>query len=169
MNKEQGTDEPYFSDPCSSVPCSLFFCSKGLNNIHMKNIIVLLITIIGTVTVSHAQQPKPLWVTIKSSNLKCWECKERLDKYLIVENKSNMESGMVQWKINLLQGEIRIQYLPDRTSPDVIKTALNNAGFDADASKATEEAYKMLPPICKRTEDGGGPKDRKPCHVQPIY
>ncbi len=114
-----------------------------------------------------AQQPKPLWITIKSANLKCWECKERLEKFLIRENKANMESGIAQWKINLLQGEIRLQYLPDRTNPEVIKTALNNAGFDADDMKAEEEAYKLLPPACKRTEDGGGPKNRKPCHVQP--
>jgi mercuric ion binding protein len=32
-----------------------------------------------------------------------------------------MESGMMQWKINLLQGEIKVQYLPDRTNPEVIK------------------------------------------------
>lgn len=123
----------------------------------------------ATAVAAQAQQGgKPQWVTIKSANLKCWECKERLEKYLIVENKANMESGMMQWKINLLQGEIRVQYIPDRTSPDVIRTAMNNAGFDADAEKADEEAYKKLPPACKRAEDGGGPKDRKPCHVPPL-
>jgi hypothetical protein len=84
-----------------------------------------------------------------------------------MENKANMESGMMTWKINLLQGEIKVQFLPDRTSAAAIKAALNNAGFDADADKAEPEAYKLLPPICKRAEDGGGPQPRKPCHVQP--
>ena len=122
----------------------------------------------GLTTAASAQQPKSLWVTIKSNNLKCWECKERLDKYLIVENKSNMEQGMMQWKINLLQGEIKVQYLPDRTNPEVIKTAINNAGFDADDTKADEESYKKLPAACKRALDGGGPQKGKPCHVQPV-
>jgi hypothetical protein len=45
---------------------------------------------------------------------------------------------------------------------------LNNAGFDADDSKAEESAYKKLPPICKRAADGGGPQKGKPCHMQPI-
>ena len=116
---------------------------------------------------ANAQMDKQKWVTIKSANLKCWECKERLEKYLVVENKANMESGMIQWKINLLQGEIKVQFWPDRTDENTIRTALNNAGFDADAEKADPEAYKKLPPICKRAEDGGGPQPKKACHIQP--
>jgi mercuric ion binding protein len=133
----------------------------------MKKILFLTGCLLAGFSSSHAQQPKPEWVTIKSANLRCWECKERLDKYLLMENKANMESGMMTWKINLLQGEIKVQFLPDRTSASAIKAALNNAGFDADADKAEPEAYKSLPPICKRAEDGGGPQPRKPCHVQP--
>lgn len=107
------------------------------------------------------------WITIKSANLKCWECKERLEKYLVSENESTMESGMLQRRYNLILGEIRIQYSPDRVKPDVIRTVINNAGFDADNEKADDEAYKKLPPICKRAEDGGGPQKGKPCHMQP--
>lgn len=132
----------------------------------MKKLVFLSLLLI-TLSAS-AQQPKSEWVTIKSSNLKCWECKEKVDKYLEME-KGNTEAGILQWKINLLQGEIKVQFLPDRASADVIRTALNNAGFDADNSKATEDAYKKLPPACKRSEDGGGPQPRKPCHVKPFY
>jgi periplasmic mercuric ion binding protein len=132
----------------------------------MKKLVFLSLLLI---TLSaNAQQPKSEWVTIKSPNLKCWECKERVDKYLEME-KGNTEAGILQWKINLLQGEIKVQFLPDRASADGIRTALNNAGFDADNSKATEDAYKKLPPACKRSEDGGGPQPRKPCHVKPFY
>ena len=134
----------------------------------MKQFILLIICCLFLGKFLYAQQDKAVWITIKSENLKCWECKEVLEKYLIVENKSNMESGLVQWKINLLQGEIRVQYFPDRVSPDMIRTALNNSGFDADSEKATEDAYKTIPAICKRAIDGGGPQPRKPCHIQPI-
>ncbi|MES2004873.1 MAG: hypothetical protein V4450_10160 [Bacteroidota bacterium] len=134
----------------------------------MKRILVSLVLLMAGGYAAQAQQPKPEWVTIKSANLKCWECKEKLDKYLLMENKANMESGMMVWKINLLQGEIKVQFLPDRTNAAAIKAALNNAGFDADSDKAEPEAYQKLPPICKRAEDGGGPQKGKPCHVQPI-
>jgi mercuric ion binding protein len=117
---------------------------------------------------ANAQQPKQQWVTIKSANLKCWECKDKLEKYLVQANKSTMESGLIQWKINLLQGEIKVQFWPDRADASAIKAALNNAGFDADDDKAEPEAYATLPPICKRAEDGGGPKPPKPCHIKPI-
>ena len=132
---------------------------------------MLLFFILGCITYhvqSQVMSAKPQWVTIKSDNLKCWQCKERLDKYLIIENNANMQKGMIQWKINLLAGEIRVQYVPDRVSVDDIKTALNNAGFDADDEKAEPDAYKKLPPICKRAEDGGGPQKSKPCHIPPV-
>jgi len=116
----------------------------------------------------YAQQPKQQWVTIKSDNLKCWECKVILEKYLVQANKSTMESGLIQWKINLLQGEIKVQFWPDRADESMIKAALNNAGFDANEEKAVPESYAKLPPICKRAEDGGGPKPPKPCHIPPV-
>jgi hypothetical protein len=134
-------------------------------NIDMKKIILAFICIISVNAVS-AQSAKAEWVILKSNNLKCWECKDVLDKYLTKE-KENTEGGIVQWKINLLQGEIRIQFLPDRTSADDVRTSVNNAGFDTDNEKALDEAYKKLPPSCKRAAEGGGPQLRKPCHVKP--
>ena len=97
---------------------------------------LLLFAAMFLVITANPQMDKQQWVTIKSANLKCWECKERLEKYLVVENKANMESGMIQWKINLLQGEIKVQFWPDRTDVNIIRAALNNAGFDADDEKA---------------------------------
>ncbi len=134
----------------------------------MKRIIFLftMLFFAGALSVQ-AQQPKAEWITIKSANLRCWECKDRLEKYLLLE-KNNTDNGILQWKMNLLQGEIRVQFLPDRTTAGAVKAALNNAGFDADGEKAEPEAYKKLPPPCKRAEDGGGPQKGKPCHMPPI-
>jgi hypothetical protein len=129
-----------------------------------KTFFAILFLMIGYTT--SAQSAKAEWVILKSNNLKCWECKDVLDKYLTKE-KENTEGGIVQWKINLLQGEVRIQFLPDRTSADEVRAAVNNAGFDTDNEKALDEAYKKLPPSCKRAAEGGGPQLHKPCHVKP--
>jgi mercuric ion binding protein len=134
---------------------------------HMKRLVSALLLTAAMYFTAGAQQQKPEWVTIKSANLKCWECKERLDKWLLKE-KGITESGITNWKINLLQGEIKVQYLPNYITPDGIRVSLNNAGFDADAEKAEPDAYKKLPPSCKRAEDGGGPQKGKSCHVQPF-
>jgi hypothetical protein len=64
-------------------------------------------------------------------------------------------------------GTLKIQYVPDRITLDYIRVTLNNAGYDADSTKAEPDAYKMLPPICKRAEDGGGPQKGKPCNLPP--
>ena len=135
----------------------------------MKQLIVLAFAILSLNNIVKAQESKVQWVTIKSANLKCWECKERLEKYLTIENNTSMESGIVQWKINLLQGEIKFQFYPDRVNLSMLKAALNNAGFDADSELATEESYKLLPQACKRATEGGGPQPRKPCHLEPIH
>ena len=110
---------------------------------------------------------KAEWITIKSANLRCWICKERLESYVDKESKMNFESGIAQMKFNLFSSEIRIQYYPDRIEPDDIRIIINNAGFDADTTKATVSSYNKLPFICKRNEDGGGPSKGKPCHLPP--
>jgi mercuric ion binding protein len=133
----------------------------------MKRLVSALLLTAAMYFTAAAQQQKPEWVTIKSANLKCWECKDRLEKWLLKE-KGITESGIAGWKINLLQGEIKVQYLPNYITPDGIRVSLNNAGFDADAEKAEPDAYKKLPPSCKRAEDGGGPQKGKSCHVQPF-
>lgn len=133
----------------------------------MKKILVLTVFVCGIAMSASAQTAKAQWVTIVTPNLKCWECKKLLDDYLNKVNGVQFEKGLIQWKFNLIKGETRIQYWPDRANPNAIKTAIANGGFDADEIKATEEAYKTLPPACKRAEEGGGPKKGKPCHMEP--
>ena len=135
----------------------------------MKKIVlsIVLLLLIAVKMNAQVMSNKPQWVTIKSANLHCWECKERLDGYLFRENRANMDNGMLQWKFNLINGEMRVQFLPDRVSIDDIRTAMNNAGFDADTTKAEPSVYAKLPPACKLPSEGGGPKKVVPCHLQP--
>ncbi len=122
---------------------------------------------ISSKTYSQVMAQKPEWITIKSANLRCWICKDRLEGYIDKESKINFESGIAQIKFNLFTSEIKIQYYPDRITPEDIRIIINNAGFDADNEKATETSYKKLPLLCKRNEDGGGPTKGKPCHLNP--
>ncbi len=111
---------------------------------------------------------KAQWATISVPQVKCWECKDRLDKYLTRENGPQSESGILKWTVNMTSGNIRIQYAPDRINLQTILTAINNAGFDADSTKATPDSYNTLPPICKRAAEGGGQKKgAAPCKLPP--
>ncbi len=134
----------------------------------MKKIFFLLcFFFVGSMLHAQVMSAKAQTVIIKSANLRCWQCSEKLEKYLVVENKSFLENAILEWKINLLKGEIKIKYLPDRASIEDIRTVINNAGFDADEEKAEETAYNKLPTMCKREADGGGPKKGAPCHIKP--
>ncbi len=138
----------------------------------MKSIIRILLAVVvftafATKTNAQVMAKKPEWITIKSANLKCWTCKQRLEEYMNKESVVNYESGIAQIKFNLLQGEVKIQYYPDRITPEDIRLIINNAGFDADTEKATPDSYKKLPLECKYASEGGGPQKGKPCHTEP--
>lgn len=134
----------------------------------MKKILTLLTLIVISYSVeAQVMQAKAQWANISMPQMKCWECKDRLEKYLFREKGPNDDAGIIRWTVNLNTGILRIQYVPDRITLDYIRTALANAGFDADTVKANEDSYKMLPPICKRAEEGGGPQKGKPCKLPP--
>lgn len=135
----------------------------------MKKLIFSLL-LFGSMHAVHAQVmgSKPISVTLSVPQLKCWECKDRLDKYLLRESGPNGDNGIVKWNASLTSGTLKIQYVPDRITLDYIRTAINNAGFDVDSTTATEEAYTRLPPICKRAAEGGGQiKGAPPCKLPP--
>lgn len=131
----------------------------------MKHLVVLFIAIFS-ITAGSAQTRRAEWVTIQTPNVRCWECKLRLENYM-KRDMAQTDAGIIKIQINMLSGTTRVQYWPDRVNLNYIQTAFNNAGFDADTTKATPDAYKMLPPSCKRNEEGGGPKKGKPCHIEP--
>jgi hypothetical protein len=133
----------------------------------MKKLSIILIALIGLASTSFAQNRKAEWATIKTPNVRCWDCKKRLEDYMAREI-GQTESGIIKMQINMLQGTTRVQYWTDRVNLNYIQTAFANAGFDADDIKATEDSYKRLPPQCKRNEEGGGPQKGKPCHQQPM-
>ena len=133
----------------------------------MKKVILLAVIFTTFCADNFAQNRKAEWATIKTPSLRCWECKKRLEDYMARE-VGQTEAGIIKMQINLLSGTTRVQYWPDRVNLGYIQTAFANAGFDADEIKAEPDSYKMLPPSCKRVEDGGGPKKGKPCHMQPF-
>jgi len=99
--------------------------------------------------------------------LKCWECEQRLNQYLTREKGPNTDAGIVQWKTDLRNGVLKVQFIPDRITLDYIRTAVANAGFDADSVTAETGAYKKLPPPCKKASDGSGYGPFKFCNIDP--
>jgi copper chaperone CopZ len=77
-------------------------------------------------------------------------CKNSIESYL------KRIDGVMSVNVNVRHKETTVKYLTDRTNEEVLKTAIANAGYDANEIKANPDSYKTLPKCCKKTEDGGG-------------
>lgn len=133
----------------------------------MKKIIVAVLILVSINSYSQVMQAKPVWSTIKVPQLKCWECQQRLDHFLIREKGPNTDAGIIQWKDDLRNGALKIQYFPGRITLDYIRTEIANAGFDADTVTAEPDSYKRLPPPCRKATDGSGYGPFKFCNLSP--
>jgi periplasmic mercuric ion binding protein len=88
--------------------------------------------------------------TIKTPTVQCEECKKRIESYL------SREEGVQKVVVDYKKKTTKVTYVTDRTNIENVKTAIANAGYDADDVAAEPAAYKKLPTCCKKTEDGGG-------------
>ena len=120
----------------------------------MKKLNLLLALTFALATVANAQVKKTTQtVTIKTPTVQCESCKKRIEDYLI------REDGVIKSVVDYKRKVTKVTFYTDRTNIENIKTAIANAGYDADDVTANEESYKKLPTCCKKTEDGGGKKE----------
>lgn len=126
----------------------------------MKKIISLCFFLIsGFLVFSQSQVPVRKGAfetaTISIPTVQCEQCKDRIEKYL------TREDGIQKVVVDYKKKTCKVTYLWDRTTIENIKTAIANAGYDADDVSADPEAYKKLPTCCKKPEDGGGMKSNQ--------
>ena len=126
----------------------------------MKKFLFAAIAILGFATAGLSQTKPMITTVIKTPNALCADCKARIETYL------KRYDGVIEINVNYRKGETKVKYLTDRTDIEQIKTAIANAGYDADDVPAEEGAYKRLPKTCKKFEDGGG--HPKPKVVPPV-
>lgn len=99
---------------------------------------------LGFAVGANAQQKKPITVTINTPSVQCDMCKNKIEGYL------KYEEGVTKVIVNPKQKKTIVTYLTDRTNLDNIKTAIANAGYDAEEIKAAKDAYDKLPACCKK-------------------
>ncbi len=119
----------------------------------MKKLQLLFLLVTGFGLVTKAQVVRKGGVetaTIKTPTVQCEECKKRIEDYV------SREQGVQKVNVDYKHKITKVTYLVDRTSVENVKTAIANAGYDADDVTADPDAYKRLPTCCKKPEDGGG-------------
>jgi copper chaperone CopZ len=120
----------------------------------IKLVMVLLFAGVG-VTMAQAKKGTMVTAKIATPTVQCEQCKNRIERYL------HTEEGVASSKVDYKHGITTVKFFSDRTNIENVKTAIANAGYDADNVTASEEAYKKLPTCCKKPEDGGGEDKKK--------
>jgi len=121
----------------------------------MKKLLFLSVFICMVSLAVHAQMPKPQRAEIKTPTAVCVECKA------LIEAAVGRVDGIIKVNTIFKRGVTMVQWYPDRTNIEELKTTIANAGFDADDVAANVDIYKKLPICCKKVEDGGGPPKKK--------
>ncbi len=110
----------------------------------MKYMQLTLIALIGFVFSASAQQKTTAKAVIKTPGIQCDMCKNRIERYLMREN------GVTGVKVDVKKKITAVNWITDRTNIENIKAAIATVGYDADDVTAEEDAYKKLPPCCKK-------------------
>jgi periplasmic mercuric ion binding protein len=103
--------------------------------------------------ISFAQQKVSQKVVIKTPTVQCEMCKTKVEKYL------SREPGISDVRVDYKKKTTTVTFLTDRNNIEQIKTAIANAGYDADDVTADEDAYKKLPKCCKKPAVAEDKKD----------
>ena len=111
----------------------------------MKTIKLTILALIGFASAGIAQKVDK--VVIKTPTVICEECKDRIETYL------KREPGVLSVNVDYKKKITTITYLDERNNVEGLRTAINNAGYDADDETADEDAYKALPACCKKGGD----------------
>ena len=114
---------------------------------------VILSMLISVIAVTGFAQTKAVQTArIKTPTVVCQQCKDRIETYL------KRYDGIMSANVNYRSKETTVKFLSDRINIEEIKTAIANAGYDADDVAANPDSYKRLPVCCKKPEDGGPAK-----------
>jgi copper chaperone CopZ len=123
----------------------------------MKKILITALLGVGLTATGFSQTKSVLTAVIKTPTALCESCKSRIEAYL------KRYDGVLEINVNYRKGETKVKYVTERINIEEIKTAIANAGYDADDVPANEDSYNRLPKTCKKFEDGGAhPKPKVP-------
>src|SRR5215218_1269198 len=120
----------------------------------MKSLSLSLVAFFSFCLAASAQVKAIQTAKISTPTIQCEMCKKKIETYL------KRYDGVNTITVNVKKKETTVKYITDRINEEEIKTAIANAGYDANEIPANEDSYKRLPKCCKKPEDGGGMKEQ---------
>ena len=95
------------------------------------------------VTSAKAQDTTIVELKIKTSAI-CKTCKKTIEEALA------FEKGVKKSDLDVKSKIVTVTYNKNKTTPDKIRKAISNSGYDADDILANPKAYKNLENCCKK-------------------
>ena len=108
---------------------------------------IVLFVFLFSITTTKAQTTSEIKITTSAV---CKSCKKTIEKAL------SAEKGVIKSSLDVSTKVVTVNYDPAITSPEKIRLAISNAGYDADDVKANPKAYKRLDDCCKKENAGKG-------------
>ena len=110
----------------------------------MKNLMMIMIISLVTVTTNNLFAQKQTETIIIKTSTECGMCKARLEKAMAYEK------GIKSSSLDVEKAELTVIYKPTKTSPEKIRKAISEVGYDADDIKANQKAHDNLPACCQK-------------------
>ncbi len=114
----------------------------------MKHIFSLLI-LSFVFNISYGQGKKTETITIKTK-ISCSHCLQCGSCGANISDAIKEEKGIKKVTISPEDNTITVSYKTGKTTPEEIRTAISNVGYDADDIKAVPTAYAKLDGCCKK-------------------
>ncbi len=112
----------------------------------MRNLTTLIIVTLIALSSSNvsAQKAKKKETIVIKTSTECNMCKERVEKEMAYTK------GVISSTLNVEKAELTVIYKPHKTTPEKIRKAISEMGYDADDIKATPKAHDALPKCCQK-------------------
>jgi cation transport ATPase len=112
----------------------------------MKKIATIILITVFTLGVNTimAQKVKKTESIILKTSAQCDMCKTTIEKAMAYEK------GILNSELNVETAELTVKYKISKTTPEKIRKAISESGYDADDVKADEKAYNNLPACCQK-------------------
>ncbi|MCE9538645.1 MAG: cation transporter [Bacteroidetes bacterium] len=110
----------------------------------LKNVLSGVAAILIFITTSvKAQDSTVVELKVKTSSV-CGMCKETIEEALA------FEKGVKRSSLDVKSQIVTVTYNSKKTTPEKIRLAISNSGYDADDIPANPKAYKRLNDCCKK-------------------
>ncbi len=110
----------------------------------MKTKLILSLIALTIMFKANAQKDAKMAEIEIKTTVVCEMCEKNIKNYLV------LEKGVKKVNVDLKTKIVKVKYNPEKTSPEKIRKAITNAGYDADDVPANKEAFDKLDDCCKK-------------------